>query len=262
MKFRNPIFNIVLVLLVLAAGCARPPAPRPTEQFPPTPFDVNDLKARANFWHDYVAKFQLRVDSKTAKFNARSIVLIKSPQFVRFETFGPIGQTTALYVSNETGLNLLIPSQKVVFTAAEPETLIRYFLGVSLPFEVLRHALTASLPSEQIDNLAVRSEKGITHAFFKSAKSLFDWQFQPEGPALAGIYIRDEGFEGRISYDPPVAVSSNAVPKKIAISSSDWHMTITLDDLQPAQQFQPSAFYLPSLPDVRTVDLDRTNGPQ
>jgi len=246
---------MILVFLLLSAGCAHPPI---TAEHPPTtPFDVNALKARSNFWRDYVAKFQLRVDSKTTKFSARSIVLMKSPQFVRFETFGPIGQTAALYVSNEAGPSLFIPSEKVIFTASLPETLIRHFLGVSLPFEVFRHALSASVPLEQVENLDVRSENGIVHAVSKSGTGLFDWQFLPEGPALKAVFIRDSGFDGRISYDPPVEVSGNAIPKKIRITSSDWSIEITLDDLQPSQQFQPPAFYLPNLTDVRKVDLDR-----
>jgi len=255
-KFETWIFTVTIAFLLLAGGCTRPHLP--AELPPPTPFDVNELKARSIFWHDYVAKFQLRVDSKTAKFNARSIVLMKSPHFVRFETFTPIGQTAALYVSNENGPNLFIPSEKVIFSAQRPETLIRYFLGVSLPFEVFRYALSASVPLEQLENIEVRSENGITHALSKSGTNIFDWQFL-EGPALKEIYIRDGGFEGRISYDPPVAISSSAVPKKIRFTSSDWNMEITLEDLQTSQQFQPSAFYLPNLPGVRKVDLDRIN---
>jgi hypothetical protein len=256
-NIRNRIFAVIIAFLLPAAGCTRPHIP--AELPPPTPFDVNELKARSNFWRDYVARFQLRVDSKTAKFNARTIVLMKNPHFVRFETFTPIGQTAALYVSNETGPNLFIPSEKVIFSALRPETLIRYFLGVSLPFEVFRFALSASVPLEQLENIEVHSENGIIHALSKSGTNLFDWQFQAEGTALKEIYIRDGGFEGRISYDPPVAASSSAVPKKIRFTSSDWNMEITLQDLQTSQQFQPSAFYLPNLPDMRKVDLDRIN---
>lgn len=255
MKFKSPIFTFVIVCLLLAAGCVHPRIP--AEQPRLTPLDVSTLNARTNFWLDYVAKFQLRVDSKTAKFNARTIVLVKNPHFVRFETFGPVGQTAALYVSNETGLNLFIPSQKVIFSAQRPETLIRYFLGVSLPFEVFRYALTASVPLEQLQNLELRSESGIVHALSKSGTNLFDWQFIGEGPALKEVHIHDDGFEGSISYDPPVTVSNSAVPKKIRIASVDWNMEITLEELQPSQEFQPSVFYLPNLPDVRKFDLDR-----
>lgn len=260
MKFKNQIFILTAVFFILTVGCARPP--KPVEQPPPAPFDVAALMARTNFWRDYTAKFRLKVDSKTAKFSARSIVLIKSPFFVRFETFGPIGQTTALYVSNESGLDLLIPSDRVIFTAARPETLIRHFLGVSIPFDVFRQALTACVPAQQITKLDVRAENGVLHALSKSGTSLFDWQFLPQGPDLNGVFIRDEPFEGRISYDPPVALTDSAVPKKIRITSSEWNMEITMEDIQPSQQFQPTAFYLPNLPDVRKVDLDAIHGPQ
>jgi hypothetical protein len=257
MTIKNTIFTLIIVALLGAAGCVRPHLP--AELPSPMPFDVNELKTRANFWRDYVARFQLRVESKTAKFSARTIVIVKNPHFARFETFGPIGQTAALYVSNENGPSLFIPSEKVIFSAQRPETLIRYFLGVSLPFEVFRHALTASVPLEQLENIEVRSESGITHVLSKSGTGLFDWQYLQQGPALNGVYIRDGGFEGRISFDPPVALSSSVAPKRIRITSSDWNMEITLEDLQPSQQFQPSVFYLPNLPDIRKVDLDRIN---
>jgi hypothetical protein len=257
MKSNKQIFAAILTVLLLTAGCARPPIP--AEQPAPVPFDLNQLRERSNSWHDYVAKFQLRVDSKAAKFNARSIVLVKSPHFFRFETFGPIGQTAALYVSNEIGPSLLIPSEKVIFSAQRPETLIRYFLGVSLPFEVFRYTLTASVPLEQLDNIEVRSQDGTIHAVSKSGINFFDWQFEPEGPALKAVYIRSEGFEGRISYDPPVPISTGAIPRKIKISSPEWNMELTVEDLQASREFQPSAFYMPNLPDICKVDLDKIN---
>ncbi len=62
---------------------------------------------------------------------------------------------------------------------------------------------------------------------------------------------------GPDSYDPPVALAKEAVPDKIRISSSEWNMEITIEELRPASQFQPTAFYMPNLPDIRKVDLDK-----
>ena len=33
-------------------------------------------------------------------------------------------------------------------------------------------------------------------------------------------------------------------------------MEIIIEELRPVSQFEPSAFYLPNLPNVRKVDLD------
>ena len=246
--------TIALLLLFLSA-CARPPAP--VERPALVPFDLQALKARADHWRDCRSKLRLRVDSKTAKFSARAIVLVKGRHFARFETFGPIGQTAALYVANETGPGLLIPSEKVAFTAQRPETLIRYFLGVSLPFETFRHTLTASIPAEQIETLQTRLEDGVLHAVSKDGTRFFDWQFLSDPPALKGFQVQDEDFRASISYDPPVPLTPGEVPKKIRLSSVDWNMEVSIEQLEPAPDFQPSVFYLPNLPGIKTVDLDK-----
>src|SRR5208337_5628248 len=64
----------VLLLLVISAGCARPPAP--VERPPGVPFETGKLKERSDFWSDYQCKFRLMVDSKTSKFSSRAIVLV------------------------------------------------------------------------------------------------------------------------------------------------------------------------------------------
>ena len=125
----------ILLLLVISVGCARPPTP--VEKPPGAAFETGKLKERSDFWRDYQCKLRLRVESKTSNFSSRAIVFIKGRDFVRFETFTPFGQTAALYVSNEIGPSLFIPSEKVIFTAQQPETLVHEFLGVTLPVERL-----------------------------------------------------------------------------------------------------------------------------
>ena len=100
------------------------------------------------------------VNSKTSKFSSRAIVFVKGRDFVRFETFTLFGQTAALYVSNETGPSLLIPSEKVIFTAQRPETLMQEILGVTLPV-IFSHVLTASMPPSS----STISKAGLTLAY-------------------------------------------------------------------------------------------------
>ena len=136
----------LLLLLIVLAGCVSPPAP--VEKPPGVPFETGKLRERSDFWRDYQCKFRLMVHSKTSKFSSRAAIFVKGRDFVRFETFTPFGQTAALYVSNEAGPSLLIPSEKVIFTAQRPETLVQEFLGVTLPVDIFRCALTASVPPE------------------------------------------------------------------------------------------------------------------
>jgi len=247
---------LAFALLLTLSACARPPAP--VERPAPVSFDTGKLGERTDYWRDYRAKFRLKVESKTAKFSARAIVLVKGAGFARFETFGPIGQTAALYVVNETGPSLLIPSEKMVFTAQRPETLINYFLGISLPFEIFRHTLTASIPRERIAGLQAKADAGVVHAVSSRENRLIDWQYLPgEIPVLKAMEVRDGGFQANVTYDPPVPLSTGAIPKKIRLSSSDWNMEVTVEEMEQAPEFQPSVFYLPTIPGIRTVDLDK-----
>jgi len=221
------------------------------------PFDTAKLKEKSDFWRDFQAKFRLRVDSQTAKFSSRAIIFVRGRDFIRFETFTPLGQTAALYVFNKTGPALLIPSQKVIFAAQHPETLVREFLGVTLPVDIFRSILTASVPPEQIDRIESRFDAGAWRLISNDGVSYFEWQISSGSPALQEVFVHSAGFEGRVSYEPPVALSKDAVPDKIRISSSEWTMEIVVEELKPTSQYQPAIFYMPDLPDVRKVDLDK-----
>jgi len=251
----------LLFLLAISAGCARQLVPAvqlpPASGKPTVPsLEIAKLKERSNFWRDYQCKFRIRVDSKTSKFISRALVLAKEPNFLRFETFTPLGQTAALYVSNETGPSLMIPSEKAIFTARRSETLAREFLGIDLPVDLFRWLLTASVPPEQIDHSESRLDGGLWRLISNSAGAYFEWQISARPPALQGLLVHSTGFEGRVSYDPPVELTKDAAPGKIRISSSEWSLEISLEQLMPAPQFRPSAFYMPNLADVRKVDLD------
>lgn len=247
---------LVFLFSLFLESCAR----RPPVAVAPgaAPVDLSGLRERSDYWRDYSAKFRLRVDSRTSKFNARTLVLVNGRHFVRFETFAPLGQTAALFVSNEAGPSLLIPSEKIIFTAHKPETLVRHFIGVTLPFEVFRYALAGSVPPEQIEKLDSRLEAGVIHSIYNMDGRYFDWQFVPEGPgpALSGVFIRSGEFEGRVSFEPPVLLKKDAAPKKIRISSAEWNMELSLDELKPAADFNSALFYMPNVPGVRSVDLD------
>lgn len=254
-RFKSICCCLLIILSpVFLESCAR----RPPVAVAPgaVPVDLSGLRERSDYWSDYNAKFRLRVDSRTTRFNARALVLVSGRHFVRFETFAPLGQTAALFVSNEAGPSLLIPSEKVIFTAHRPETLVRHFIGVTLPFEVFRYALAGSVPPEQIDKLDRRLDAGVIHAVYNMDGRYFDWQFIPEGPALSGVFIQSGDFEGRVSFEPPVLLKKDAAPKKIRISSAEWNMELNLGELKPAADFNSALFYMPNVPGVRSVDLD------
>ncbi len=246
----------ILSLLFLMTACVPPPAP-PVERPAPVPLDFAALKQRSDHWRDYRAKIRLRVESKKAKFGVRAVVLVKGRNFARFETFTPIGQTATLFVLNNTGPSLFIPSEKVIFKASNPETLIGYFLGVSLQFDAFRSALSASIPADLLEGVEMRAEGGVPHAFRSAGTRSFDWRFLANGTGLTGMHVRDDQFEADIVYEPPVSLTTPSVPDKILISSPEWKMEVNVEEIQPALEFQPSVFYLPNMPQMKMVDLDK-----
>ena len=46
-------------------------------------------------------------------------------------------------------------------------------------------------------------------------------------------------------------------PTKFESPQVNGTWKFVMEELKPASQFQPSAFYMPDLPDVRKVDLDK-----
>ncbi len=255
---RSFVIFCLLLLPVISLGCARSLEKLPAVSGKPAvpSVEIDKMKERSDYWTGYRCNFRLMVDSKTSKFSSRAIVLVKGRDFVRFETFTPFGQTSALYVSNEAGPSLLIPSEKVIFTAQRPETLVKEFLGVTLPVDVFRYALTASVPPRQLEHIESPPDAGSWRLISSGEDGHFQWQVTDGSPALKGAFVRSAEFEGRVSYDPPVPISKDAVPNKIRISSSEWNMEILIEELRPVSQFEPSVFYLPNLPNVRKLDLD------
>jgi len=251
----------LLILLIASVGCVQPILQGGKGSVGPGPLTapqiVAKLKERSAFWRDYQCKFRLRVDSRTSRFTTRAVVSVKGRNFVRFETFTPLGQTAALYVSNEKGPSLLIPSEKAIFTAQRPETLIQQFLGVSLSADLFRYVLSASIPQERLDQIESRFDAGIWRFSSVGGEGSFEWRVTARPLALEALSAQSAGFEGRVVYEPPVALATEAVPGLIRISSNEWNMEISLDELKLAPQFQPSAFYMPELPDLRKVDLDK-----
>ncbi len=254
----SSIFLSLLLLLLIVTGCVRapfPPPKAPAVLLPPSPAaEIAEMQSRAEFWRNFQCKLLIDVNGKTAKFSSSAIVLVKSPNFVRFETFTPLGMTAALFVLNKTGPFLLIPSQKTIYTARRPETLVREFLGASLPVDLFGHLLSASIPPRRLKKIESRSQDGVLRLISRSPGAYFEWQII--SGALARVFIGCAQFEGEVTYDPPVRLADASVPRTIRISSKQWTMQVRVEEMRPAAQFNPGVFRLPVLPGVRQVELD------
>ncbi len=256
------IFLSFLFMLVIATGCVRAPFPSPktsglAPEQPSPAVQIAAMKYRSDFWKNFQSKLRIDVSGKSARFSSPAIVLVKAPDLVRFETFTPIGMTAALFVSNPSGPYLLIPSQKVVYTARRPESVVRRFLGgVSLSVGFFSHVLSASVPAEMLGTLKGRYQDGLLRLTSKSSAGYFEWQIA--SGALVRVFIGSPRFEGEVVYDPPVPLAGESVPQRIHISSKKWKMEVRVEKMRPAAQFPPGVFHLPELPGVRQVVLDGT----
>jgi hypothetical protein len=216
---------------------------------------IAQMRQRSDFWKDFQAKVRIDVNGTTAKFSSPALILVKSSDFIRFETFTPIGMTAALFVLNPAGPSLLIPSQNKLFTAKSPEILVRRFLGgVSLPVEAFSRLLSATLTPEQLKDIRTVDSGGLLRLISKSPTQYIEWQIRSS--ALERVFIGTSQFEGQVAYDPPVQLAKESTPQTINISAKDWRMRIRVEKMQPAPAFQPGVFHLPPLSGVEKVELE------
>lgn len=253
----SSIFLCLPLLLALVSGCVQAPLSvgKPPGAAPLSPsVAIAQMEQKAQLWRDFQCKLGIEVRGKSGNFSTSAIVLVKSPNFIRFETFTPIGTTAALYVSNEAGPFLMIPSQKTIFTSRRPETLVRRFLGGSLPVDLFSSVLSASIPPERLKTIRSRAEDGLLRLTTRGTAGYFEWQIV--SGALARVFIGTSRFEGQVLYDPPVRLATESTPQTIRLSSQGWSMKIHVEKMQHADRFPPGAFRLPSLTGLRRVDLD------
>jgi len=261
---RNPMktsrFHAVLLGLIMLC-CLSCGKPKPPEVLPrPVSFDENlgKLEARAAHWRSYQAKLRIRLEGAKGKMRFQAIVLAVLPDQLRLEAFNLVGQTVALFTMNNGKPALSIPSEKMIFTAARPETLIEYFFGMPLPAGVFAYDLAAVVPPEQLHKLSPRREAPGWKADFSPVGSdaSFLWEFEDNPPALKSLAAKDGLWDRRITYDPAVELEPQNVPRKLRLESAQWRMEITVEQIVPTSGFDASVFVPPVQEGVRTVDLD------
>lgn len=250
---------MLLSFILSAGGCASRPAA--TEQPKPLPRSEwhPKLQTRAEYWGTYQAKLHIRAESAKGKFHVQTVILAKLPDQFRLEAFNLWGQTLGVLVLNQGNSSLWVPSEKVLFTAARPETLIEHFLGIPIPIETLGYSLVASISPDQLNSLQVLpgDASGWT-GYFKDPRRnwTFTWQFSAHPFAMKSIGVREAQWDYTISYEPAVDLDLQMVPKKIDFVSSQWQMEVIADQISKSSEFQAAAFNPPFPSGIRKVDLD------
>jgi outer membrane biogenesis lipoprotein LolB len=255
----SPIYLLLSGLLLLCCISCQTLQPR---KLPPqaTSFDesLRKLAARSDHWRGYQAKLRIRADGAKGKMRFQAIVLASLPDQLRLEAFSLVGQTVALFTMSNARPALWIPSEKMIFTAERPETLIEYFFGIPLPAGVFAYNLAAVVPPGQIDKLHPRGDASGWKAESDSdgTNTSWRWEFTAQPPALKSVAVKDGPWECRITYDPPVGLEPQDMPRKIRLESAQWQMDITVEQIVPAASLEASAFGPPVQSGIRTVDLD------
>lgn len=263
-KNRNPmksshVLPIFLGLLTFALlGCPRQPPPPVLPK--PVSFQesLQKLQARTAYWQGYQAKLRIRAEGTKGKLRFQAIAIANLPDQVRFEAFSLVGQTVALFILNKDKSSLWIPSEKVIFTARSPETLIEYFLGVSVSAKTLAYSLVGVVPGTQPGKLGFRPAPFGWTAFPGEGEAAgnFEWEFLDQPVALKAVSVKEGTGNYRVEYDPPVKLDPQEPPGKIQFQSSQWHMDINVEQASPFTGFQISTFAQPSQAGAREINLD------
>lgn len=246
------------LLLLCCVSCRTVEPPKPTLQ--PASFEesVPKLAARSDHWRGYQAKLRIRASGTKGKMRFQAIVLANLPDQLRLEAFSLVGQTVALFTMNNAKPVLWIPSEKMMFTAERPETLIDYFFGIPLPAGVFAYNLAAVVPPGQLDRLRTRQDSSgwVAETAAEGTGASWRWEFTAQPPALRAVAIKDGPWECRITYDPGVGLELRDVPQKMRLESAQWQMDVAVEQIVPASGFEASAFAPPVQSGIRTVDLD------
>lgn len=258
MKFHTASLFILLAALAALAGCAPKPTVVPERPRVLSQEEwISALRERTAAWNSYQAQLHIRAESKKGKFNFRAIVVAALPDRYRLEAFNPFGQTVGLLTLNPEQSSLLVPSEKVLYSASHPETLVAHFLGVPIPLETFGYALLGSVPPTQLAHLRVAPHNADWIGHSNGAGFSFTWKFLPQPLSLASINVKEGSRSYTISYDPPVALDPRSIPGTIKFQSAQWRMQVTLDQARSASGLQDSAFRPTLSEGIRKVDLDR-----
>lgn len=258
---KSAVYSALLALLLpglMLGGCAVRPSPVAVS--PPPSFKewVPALQERTEHWRRYQARIRLKAQTSDKKYNFDVIVLANLPDQLRLEAFR-MGQTVGVLTLNNGQSNLLIPSEKVLYSAVRSEDLTDHLLGIALPLDTFAHSLCATLPSPQLDGLqlAAHQQEWLGHTKPTPAGWSSLWHFSALPQAIVSATDRRGKLEYTIRYDPPVGLAVQEIPQKIIFSSTQWQLEATVQELRAVSTIQDTAFISSVGQEVRRVELKR-----
>jgi hypothetical protein len=219
---------------------------------------LSKLRLRVEHWHTYQAMLYIKAESSKGNFAIRAAVLAAPPDHLRLEAFNLFGQTAGLLLLNREGSSLWTPSEKVLYTADRPESLIQHFLGVPVPVETLEYGLIACVPPRRLEGLRFvqRDSDWLGYSEESVHGSFLLWKFSSQPLALKTMEVREAQWRYLITYDPPVELNPLFSPRKIRFVSSEWSMEVTVEQMKDSPALSRDVFNPPFPSSIRRINLD------
>jgi hypothetical protein len=245
MKFSLVSFIALSALLLFLEGCTL--RPLPLEQ-PPRVSVIEWLPAlreHSEHWNAYQARAHIRAQTPDKKINMSAVILARLPGQFRLEAFR-LGQTVGLLTMNHGESSLLVPSERILYTAERSEVLIDRLFGISLPLGAFGYTLCASLPPDQLESLQIfrRGANLIGLPNTSPDGWSYEWQFFSLPQAIESARVKQGNWNYTIHYEPPVGLAVQDVPKKITFSSTQWQIEVSIQEITTARNVQDSVFHI------------------
>jgi outer membrane biogenesis lipoprotein LolB len=260
MKPRQGIALIMVLTVLTLTGCT----PRVSVEewtASTSPGDrVAMLHERAGQWEGYQAVLHISAEStKGTLRRIRTMVLAAPPDTLRMEALNPFGYSVGVLLLERDQASLWIPSEKAVYTAGRPETLIQHLLGIPIPIETFVYSLAGVVPRKYLND--VQSEPMSSGWRLKGQDPAepwtTTWEFGVNPFTLRQIRVIGESQEITVRYEPAVDLTARNVPDRLVFSSSDWKLEVKVDQIQSVKEFQGGAFQVNYPGGLRQIDLDR-----
>jgi outer membrane biogenesis lipoprotein LolB len=253
-------FTITATLAILTlGGCA--PRAKLGEILPPTlPAErLAVLQQRAEQWQGYQAMVHISAEStKGTLRRVRSLILASPPHRFRLEAMSPFGQSVGLFLFDHERANLWIPAEKIVYSAADPGTLVQHLLGIPIPMQVFVYSLPGVIPREDLAQAKSEpTEFGWRlHSQDPSGRWTTTWELGASPFTLKEIKVREQGLNVAVRFEPSVDLDGGSTPGRLFFSSENWQMEVKIDQIKSVGSFQEGAFQASFPRDDRKLDLD------
>ena len=255
-RLPSPLLVAPLLLVLLLGSCApRPPLPAPSRAVAFKEW-LPALRERSEHWQRYQARVRLKAQTGDKRFNLEAMVLANLPDQFRLEAFR-LGQTVGVLILDRGQSSLFVPSEKVLYRAAHSEDLTNHLLGIALPLDDFGYSLSATLPPARLEGFEIAPWRqewlGQTRSSGDGWSSV--WHFSPEPQAVTSVRVQRGGWDYSIRYEPSVGLAVDQIPQKIVLTSAEWLIEATVQELQPVSNLQEAAFQSDFGKEVRWVEI-------